>query len=414
MHPTHPRSAFTLIELLVVIAIIAILAVVVVLTLNPAELLRQSRDANRLSDLSTMNDAVNLYATNLSGTIGYSLGTASTSEISVADPTAPLIGNQCQGLGMPALPTGYTYDCSASSTVRNINNTGWIPINFTNISAGTPFSSLPVDPVNTTSSNLYYTYQINGSTYAISASLESTRYAKAGETDGSSDPTLIEAGSGISSLPDLGRGLVGYWPLNEGTGTTVYDWSGNGSNGIFFNSPTWTQGHVWSSAVQALGTGSSGISLLTPSTALPTSSITVALWENTNTSTFQNYAYYISNNWLGAPGSWVMYSNAGGQLNWGIASPASTTSVLASCASGNAVLNTWQFIVGTYDGTTMRTYVNGTQCGTASLSSQALWTGSHLTLGPGYNGDSVIINDIRIYDYALPASEIQAMYNAEK
>src|ERR1700690_1366993 len=39
---TSSHKAFTLIELLVVIAIIAILAVVVILTLNPAELLRQS------------------------------------------------------------------------------------------------------------------------------------------------------------------------------------------------------------------------------------------------------------------------------------------------------------------------------------------------------------------------------------
>ena len=41
-HLMKRSSGFTLIELLVVIAIIAILAVVVVLTLNPAELLRQS------------------------------------------------------------------------------------------------------------------------------------------------------------------------------------------------------------------------------------------------------------------------------------------------------------------------------------------------------------------------------------
>ncbi|KKW47096.1 MAG: hypothetical protein UY99_C0042G0007, partial [Parcubacteria group bacterium GW2011_GWA1_59_11] len=43
------RSSFTLIELLVVIAIVAILSAVVIITLNPAELLKQSRDSNRLS-----------------------------------------------------------------------------------------------------------------------------------------------------------------------------------------------------------------------------------------------------------------------------------------------------------------------------------------------------------------------------
>jgi prepilin-type N-terminal cleavage/methylation domain-containing protein len=47
-------TGFTLIELLVVIAIIAILAVVVVLTLNPVQLLAESRDANRVSDMATL------------------------------------------------------------------------------------------------------------------------------------------------------------------------------------------------------------------------------------------------------------------------------------------------------------------------------------------------------------------------
>jgi type II secretory pathway pseudopilin PulG len=52
------RSAFTLIELLVVIAITEILSVVVMLTLNPAELLRQSRDSTRIADMGTLNTAV--------------------------------------------------------------------------------------------------------------------------------------------------------------------------------------------------------------------------------------------------------------------------------------------------------------------------------------------------------------------
>ncbi len=53
-------QAFTLIELLVVIAIIAILSVVVVLSLNPAEMLRQSRDSNRVSDMDTLSHAISL------------------------------------------------------------------------------------------------------------------------------------------------------------------------------------------------------------------------------------------------------------------------------------------------------------------------------------------------------------------
>jgi prepilin-type N-terminal cleavage/methylation domain-containing protein len=55
------REGFTLIELLVVIAVVAILSIVVVLTINPAEMLRQSRDAQRISDLNTLKSALNLY-----------------------------------------------------------------------------------------------------------------------------------------------------------------------------------------------------------------------------------------------------------------------------------------------------------------------------------------------------------------
>src|ERR1700735_5458636 len=61
MKNSKNRSGFTLIELLVVIAIIAILSVVVVLTLNPAELLRQARDSNRVSDFATIKSAMGLY-----------------------------------------------------------------------------------------------------------------------------------------------------------------------------------------------------------------------------------------------------------------------------------------------------------------------------------------------------------------
>ena len=166
------RSGFTLIELLVVIAVIAVLAVVVILTLNPGQLLAQSRDTNRLSDMSTLNSALNLYNVDQSGSSNYSLGSSSIIYLSTPDPTATTTaGTNCAGLGF----TG-NYHCPASSTYRNTNGTGWIPVNLSNISAGLPFSSLPVDPLNSSSSNEYYQYQTNGSTYEITANPESQKY----------------------------------------------------------------------------------------------------------------------------------------------------------------------------------------------------------------------------------------------
>src|ERR1700689_3722601 len=119
------RKAFTLIELLVVIAIIAILSVVVILTLNPAQLLMQSRDSNRVSDLATMNTALGIYAAEG----GSSLGTQNTVYVSIPDPTATSsLGDQCQGLGLPTAPSGTTYFCASSSTYRSTNGLGWIPL----------------------------------------------------------------------------------------------------------------------------------------------------------------------------------------------------------------------------------------------------------------------------------------------
>jgi prepilin-type N-terminal cleavage/methylation domain-containing protein len=116
----HPRRSvqprgFTLIELLVVIAIIAILAVVVVLTLNPAQLLAQSRDANRVSDMATLNSAVSLFLTDTGGKIA--LGNASSVYLSVPDAIVANTTSSCGGLSLPS--STYGYICGATQGFRN-------------------------------------------------------------------------------------------------------------------------------------------------------------------------------------------------------------------------------------------------------------------------------------------------------
>src|ERR1035437_6565486 len=62
----NKKGGFTLLELLIVIAIIAILSVALVIVLNPAETLKKARDAQRISDLSTLKTAIGLYMTSVS------------------------------------------------------------------------------------------------------------------------------------------------------------------------------------------------------------------------------------------------------------------------------------------------------------------------------------------------------------
>ncbi len=195
------RKGFTLIELLVVIAIVAVLSMVVVLTLNPVELLRQGRDSNRLSDLNTISIAVVLAeAKNIS------LGNASTVYVSLPDSTLSTgATSTCSSLGLPALPTGWTYQCASLGSYRNINGTGWIPIAFNAISPASPFGSLPIDPVNTSSSYLFYSYTTDGTHYELTSHLESQKYQSTMQNDGGQYADLYEQGTSLSLLPvDLG------------------------------------------------------------------------------------------------------------------------------------------------------------------------------------------------------------------
>lgn len=207
----HPTEGFTLIELLVVIAIIAVLAVVVVLTLNPAELLRQSRDSNRLSDLATMSNAINLYNTDQGSSPAYSLGTSNTVYVSIPDPTATTTaGDQCQGLNLITLPATYTYHCAASSTYRNVNGTGWIPVNLASTTTGSPLGALPIDPTNNTSSHLYYSYETNGSQYEMTSVMESQKYGPGGSND-----VVSNDGGTLANTYTKGTNLA-IEPLNYG------------------------------------------------------------------------------------------------------------------------------------------------------------------------------------------------------
>ncbi len=244
MFIARTKKGFTLIELLVVIAIIAILAVVVVITINPAELLRQGRDATRVSDMGTINKAVSLYYQDaMASPSTMFMGTSSVIYVSVPDPTATApAGNQCTGLGLPTPPTGYTYQCAASSTYMKVDGTGWIPINFNSYSAGSVISKLPVDPVNTTSTNLYYTYETDGiGGFKLTAFFESQKYASQMASDGGDDPELYEKGTNLALAS--GRGLVGYWPLDEGSGNTAIDYSGNNNTGTWNGTQTGTSGY---------------------------------------------------------------------------------------------------------------------------------------------------------------------------
>src|SRR4051812_47242950 len=156
MPSARKRSAFTLIEFLVVIAIVAVLSVVLVVVLNPTELLNQAKDSNRIANLDQLHSALRVYT--YEAPSGFA-GTSSIVYTSLLDPsTTSTLGSDCSSLGLLALPGGWTYHCAASSTYRKADGTGWVPVNFNSVPEVSTVESLPIDPVNSSSTRYYYTY----------------------------------------------------------------------------------------------------------------------------------------------------------------------------------------------------------------------------------------------------------------
>ncbi len=408
------RSAFTLVELLVVIAIVAVLAVVVVLVLNPAQLLMQARDSNRLSDLATINSALGYLRTDQPSA---SLGNASTSYISVLDPSATsTAGDQCQGLVMPSLGSS-TWLCASSSTYRKSDGTGWVPVALSSISYGTPLAQLPSDPVNATSSNLFYSYSTNGSQYEVTAVLESSKYKSQFATNPQIPgyPEVAAQGSNFSLSPMWNPGgLVGWWPLTEGSGTTAMDQSGNGNNGTWNGSTTngsyYTTGKVggyagnFDGSTDYVSAGANGASV---------TSITFSGWMN-ESSYPSNYAPIINvfNRSTGieqSPSTHAVFF---------ILNLTSAGNVETSEGASSLPVSGWNFYAGTWSsGGKLSLYQNGVLI-SQSVSSYTdtisglspLWIGRYSggTYFPGQ------FNDVRFYSRALSAAEIQALYNAER
>ncbi len=402
-------SSFTLVELLIVIGILAILTAVIVVILNPAELLKQARDSQRIQDLTAIEHTLQLLETQDPDVfVGIS---TSVVYISIPDPTSA----SCIGLSLPALPAGYTnYACvTDADELRKADGNGWIPINFNTTFSSLP--TLPVDPINSVSQGLYYTMVMGGS-FEVNALLESNKYRPQASSDGGDSFSVFERGNNKALTPFSDTGLVGYWTFDEGTGTTAADSSGNGNTGTLTNGPTWQSesdckvgGCLLFDGVTEYGTVADADSLDLPNG----SSISLSGWFKTNTISGRHMI-------MDKGGSCIHFNYGFGLSGTNLDMRHQSTDRVS--ANITVDTSTWHHFTAVYGDAADRFYYDGslveTQLGSwgESPGIENLYFGAaRNTCVPEFTDYfDGLIDDVRIYNRALSAAEIQAIYNASR
>jgi len=209
-------------------------------------------------------------------------------------------------------------------------------------------------------------------------------------------------------------GLVGYWPMNEGTSTRAKDFSGSGNNGVltsFPTNPTWVDGRRG----KALNfDGSDDFINLQDSTSLDlTTRATISVWVKLDKNNNTNGQAIIGRNTNGY--ILAIYSPTYGvtanrnKITW------SKNGVDEIVSNSTVTLGRWFHIVATHDNGTRKIYVNGLEDGTGSAKanfnalSDAMFIGKQSAAGWNFQGT---IDDLRLYNRALSASEAYALYKS--
>jgi hypothetical protein len=81
-----------------------------------------------------------------------------------------------------------------------------------------------------------------------------------------------------------------------------------------------------------------------------------------------------------------------------------------SAATTAMPISSWTHLAATYDGATLRLFMNGTEVATRAVSGSIQVTGNPLRIGGNSYTDQFfqgLIDEVRVYDHALSASEIQ-------
>jgi len=203
-------------------------------------------------------------------------------------------------------------------------------------------------------------------------------------------------------------GPVAHWDMDEGSGSTINDKSGNGNDGTI-SGAAWTQGKYGSAlsfdgADDYVDAGSGGSLDIT-------GSVTVSAWVKTSTTgTYQTIASKAS--WSLGGNQYLLYVHNGQARFTGTNGSSEFNAV-----KNGVTANEWHHVAGTYENNTFRVYVDGIPGTSSVLTGTKSTTTQHFSIGASRVSSPIgffpgIIDDVRVYNYARTEEEIRRDYNA--
>ncbi len=207
-------------------------------------------------------------------------------------------------------------------------------------------------------------------------------------------------------------GLAAYWKLDETSGTVAVDSSSNGHDGTLVGSPTWTTAGNLDGALDF--ENSDGADRVDAGTFdISGNALSVSAWIRSEEGVHDGRIVFKSTGNATADQFWGFTIGESLEPDFQIRA-GGTRSILAY--SGAVSPGKWYYLVGTYDGTTMRLYINGVEVanmlhavgGALDEDSTATVTlGDSPIGGRAYDGR---IDDARIFNRTLCPTEIYGQY----
>jgi len=204
----------------------------------------------------------------------------------------------------------------------------------------------------------------------------------------------------IGEGPPLKGKVAGYWSLDEGSGNKIHDASKNRKDGTIYNA-TWADGR-FGKALRFDGVDDlERINSIT----LFENAVSIGAWikHETVSSNIQRYVNCADNVVLRHDGE----DNIG-QLDFYIRR--TDSSYVHLRVNDFLEVNTWYFVVGTWDGTTMKLYANGELLKSSSPGGTMIHGNTYLRMSHDKEHMHGIIDEILLYNRALSKDEIQRHY----